>query len=59
METHETTWMTLDEAARRLLVSTRTLVRWVKAGHLPERRTPSGDYRFRADEVDALLERAS
>jgi excisionase family DNA binding protein len=36
-------------------VDRRTVVLWAKRGRLPALRTPGGQHRFRADEIDRLL----
>jgi DNA-binding transcriptional MerR regulator len=46
------------EAAQRLGVHPNTLVSWAKKGWLsPGQRLPSGEVRYREDEVEALRER--
>lgn len=52
-EEHE--WLTRQQAADRLKITTRTLNRWVQLGRCPVHRTPGGRPRFRADQLDALL----
>lgn len=49
------TWLTRAEAAAHLKISTRTLSRWVEHGRCPVHRTPSGEPRWRLDELDALM----
>jgi excisionase family DNA binding protein len=48
--------ITSGEAAERLDISVVTLRRWIKDGKLGYIRLPSGQYRFRSEDVDALLE---
>jgi excisionase family DNA binding protein len=45
------------EAAQRLGVHPNTLAGWVKRGWLRGVEMPSGEMRFREDDVDALRER--
>ena len=45
------------EAAERLGVHPNTLAGWVKRGWLTGITLPSGETRFRADEVEALRQR--
>lgn len=51
--------LTISEAAQRLGVSTRTIRRWAKAGHLSHARTPGGQFRFRLSDVDAVYAKAA
>jgi excisionase family DNA binding protein len=43
-----------QEAARRLGVSRTTLIRWEAAGLLSAVRTPTGQRRYRDDDINAL-----
>lgn len=43
------------EAAERLQVTPKTLRSWADAGRVPYVLMPSGERRFRADEIDELL----
>jgi excisionase family DNA binding protein len=45
--------------AYRLAVSTETVLRWKRCGHLPGFRLPGGAIRYRATELDAWLARRS
>jgi excisionase family DNA binding protein len=45
------------EAAKRLGVHPNTLAAWVSRGWLKGVEMPSGEIRFREDDVDALRER--
>jgi putative resolvase len=53
------TWLTPQEASRRLGVSVRTLTRWEAEGRISPRRTPTGHRRYDQAEIDALLKVAS
>jgi len=46
-----------SEAAERLGVHPNTLAGWIKRGWLAGVKMPSGEVRFREEEVDALRER--
>ena len=50
------TWLTASEAARRLLVSPKTVTRWANEGRLDHRRTLGGHRRYDPDLIDALVE---
>lgn len=43
------------EAARRMGVNKSTMTRWIAAGKVPAIRTPGGQWRVRAIDVDRLL----
>ncbi|MFI7707578.1 helix-turn-helix domain-containing protein [Nonomuraea sp. NPDC049480] len=45
-----------EDVASVFNVNTRTVVRWAKSGRLPYVPTPTGHYRFRPTDVDALLD---
>ncbi|HEY3095861.1 MAG TPA: helix-turn-helix domain-containing protein [Acidimicrobiia bacterium] len=47
--------LTSAEVASLFGVDRRTVVLWAKRGRLPALRTPGGQHRFRADEIDRLL----
>lgn len=47
--------LTTAQAARHLGVSISTIRRWSDAGHLTGYRTPGGQRRFSADQLDAFL----
>jgi len=49
--------LTISEAARRLSVHPETLRRWERAGEVASVRTLGGHRRFRADDIDAILDR--
>lgn len=52
--------LTAREVAGLLGVSTETVLRWVRAGKLRAVKLPSGQTRFREDELDAwIAERAT
>jgi excisionase family DNA binding protein len=48
--------LTSAEVAERFGVDRRTVVLWAKRGRLRALRTPGGQHRFRAEEVEKLLE---
>jgi len=45
------------ETAKRLGIHPNTLASWIKRGWLTGVKMPSGEVRFREEEVDALRER--
>jgi excisionase family DNA binding protein len=47
--------LTSAEVATLFGVDRRTVVLWAKRGRLPALRTPGGQHRFRADEIQRLL----
>lgn len=47
--------LTAREVAEILGVSTETTLRWVRSGKLPGFRLPSGQLRFRPDELDEWI----
>lgn len=49
-------WVNTKTACLHLGVSMPTMRRWIKAGRLKPKRTPTGEYRFRRSELDQLLE---
>jgi excisionase family DNA binding protein len=48
--------LTASQAARHLGVSISTVRRWSDAGHLEGYRTPGGQRRFSAQQLDDFLE---
>ncbi len=52
----EEPWVSTAAACLHLGISTATIRRWIKAGRLNPKRTPSGNYRFRRSELDLLLQ---
>lgn len=42
-------------AAEYIGVTTETLRTWAKAGRIPYVRLPSGQYRFRVEDLDAMV----
>lgn len=48
-------WVNINAACAHLGISIPTMRRWIKAGTLKPKRTPTGDYRFRISELDTLL----
>jgi len=55
MTTTQTTWLTTTQAAARLGVSPRTVLRMIQAGRLPATRVNDGHYRIAASTVEALI----
>lgn len=55
MSAHESSFMTLAEAARALRLSVSTLKRYIYAGLLPTYRTPGGRHRVRRADIEDLL----
>jgi excisionase family DNA binding protein len=47
--------LTSAEVAALFGVDRRTVVLWAKRGRLPALRTPGGQHRFRAAEIERLL----
>lgn len=47
--------LTPSEVARRFKVDPKTVTRWAKAGKLSSIRTLGGHRRFKASEVEALI----
>jgi excisionase family DNA binding protein len=48
-------WIDTNAACRHLAISTPTIRRWIKAGKLKPKRTPTGELRFRLSELDNLI----
>lgn len=55
MSTSDARLLTVSEAARRLGLSADTIRRYADTGLLPTLVTPTGQRRFRVEDVDALL----
>lgn len=51
------TYLTTSEVAARVRVDSSTVRRWAIEGILPSTTLPGGQYRFRPEDVDALLHR--
>lgn len=49
-------WVNTKTACLHLGISMPTLRRWIKAGTIKPKRTPTGEYRFRRSELDLLLD---
>jgi excisionase family DNA binding protein len=47
--------LTARTVAGKLGVSTETVLRWTRSGELPGFRLPSGQLRYRQDDLDAWL----
>lgn len=54
----EVTLMTTSEVAERLRVDSSTVRKWVLKGLLRATTLPGGHHRFRAEDIDAMLEHA-
>jgi len=52
--TETTPLLRIGEAAELLRVHVETLRRWEAAGHIEAVRTPTGQRRFRREDVEAL-----
>ncbi len=50
-------WLSTEDTARRLGLTTRTIYRFVDIGHLPAYRF-GRVFRFKASDVDAFIERS-
>jgi excisionase family DNA binding protein len=50
-------YLTLDDAAEHLLVSRRTIRRWIAAGDLPAYRVGPRQVRIATADLDALMRR--
>lgn len=48
-------WLKTPGACKHLNISEPTLRRWVKAKRITPKRTPTGEFRFRRADLDALL----
>ena len=48
-------WIGSKAARTHLQISAPTLQRWIRDGRLKPKRTPTGEYRFRRSELDAVL----
>jgi excisionase family DNA binding protein len=48
-----------QEVADLLRVEPRTVRRWAREGKIPAVKLPSGEYRFRREDVDDLIESGS
>lgn len=49
-------WIDTNAACLHLAISAPTIRRWIKAGRLKPKRTPTGELRFRRSELDTLLD---
>jgi excisionase family DNA binding protein len=49
-------WINTVAACLHLGISTATIRRWIKAGRVKPRRTPTGEYRFRRSDLNSLLD---
>lgn len=48
-------WVNTTAACVHLNISIPTIRRWIKAGKLKPKRTPTGEFRFRLSELDSIL----
>lgn len=48
--------LTAQQVAQQLSVHVESVRRWTRQGDLPAVRLPSGRYRYRAEDVTALIE---
>jgi excisionase family DNA binding protein len=55
MSSEVTRYVSTGEAARRLEVAPRTVLRWIKAGRMPARKDPGGRLKVSVQVVEALL----
>jgi excisionase family DNA binding protein len=49
-------WVNTARACKYLHISIPTMRRWIKEKKVTPKRTPTGEYRFRLSELDALLQ---
>jgi predicted site-specific integrase-resolvase len=49
-------WVNTAGACKHLHISIPTMRRWIKEKRVIPKRTPTGEYRFRLSELDALLQ---
>lgn len=49
-------WVNTAAACKHLAISAPTIRRWIKAGRLKPKRTPTGELRYRRSELDTLLD---
>ncbi len=49
-------WLKTRQASDYLGVSRPTIYRWIKDKRLKPRRTPTGEFRFRIEDLDSLLD---
>ena len=57
MASDEQVWWSRTEVAAHLGVSTQTVYRWTRAGKLTAYRGPGGQYRYKIEDIDAIVER--
>lgn len=56
---HQVAYVTTAAVAKRFAVDPATVRRWAADGRLPAVVTPGGHYRFRMEDVEALLNPSS
>jgi excisionase family DNA binding protein len=49
-------WINTTAACKHLDISPATIRRWINAGRLKPKRTPTGEFRFRRSGLNALLD---
>jgi excisionase family DNA binding protein len=52
----EVAYMTTTEVAERLRVDSSTIRKWVAKGLIKATTLPGGHHRFRAEDIDAMLQ---
>ena len=53
--THNFCFLTVQQAAKQLLVESKSVRRWLKAGKLKGYRLPGGDWRIDHDDLESML----
>ena len=48
-------WIDTNAACRHLAISAPTIRRWIKAGRIKCKKTPTGELRFRLSELDTII----
>ena len=48
-------WLDAEDSCAHLKISRPTLYRWINSKRLQPKRTPTGAFRFRRSDLDALL----
>ena len=49
-------WVNTAAACKHMSISSPTIRRWIKAGKLKPKRTPTGELRFRKSELNNVLD---
>lgn len=50
-------WLTRRDVAERLGVSVQTVYRWQREGRLTAYKGPGGQYRYKASDIDSVVEK--